>query len=174
MDTIFKVLKSPSSLILWVISFDLSYVAFSLSPHIHALSEAYRLDNSLGAEGDILFATVRSLLFHTTEPTLVPTTLLAFLFALIIVLLVHYYRIQGSVLIQTSGSGITGVVLGLLGVGCSACGTLALTAALGAVGLSGLVLLLPFRGAEFLYLGVLIMLFSVWQLVQLIQKPLTC
>lgn len=151
-----------------------SFFLFSIIPHIKELQGSNALDQSLGADGQILQQAFVSLLKHSVHPTLVPTLLLAVLTGLVVMLLVFYYKTQGSLLIRTSGSGTVGLIVGVLGIGCSACGTLALTAVLGTVGLGGIVLLLPYRGAEFLYIGVFVLLISLWQLIRLINKPLIC
>gem|GEM_PF-3174427 len=174
MKTLATIFKKPTYASLGFFVSLISFVVFSITPHISELRQASRLDTSLGAEGTVFRETLLSMLKHTFEPTFIPTFLLAILFGIIVVLLTHYYKKQGSLLIKTSGAGTIGLLLGVLGIGCSACGTLALTAVLGTVGLGSLVLFLPFRGAEFLYVGVVLMLFSVWQIIKLINKPLIC
>jgi len=174
MDILITIFKKPRYLILGFFVAAISFVVFSLSPHIGELRQAQRLDVSLGADGSVFAETVGSMLRHSVEPTFVPTLLLALLFGVIISMMSFYYKTQGQVLIKTSGAGTFGLIMGILGIGCSACGTLALTAVLGTLGLGSFVLFLPFRGAEFLYIGVCIMLFSVWQIVRLLRKPLTC
>ncbi len=152
----------------------ISFVIFSLTPHLEEVGGAVRLDESLQAGGSVTREAFLTLLKHSAEPTLLPTLLIAVLTGLLVPLLTYYYKQQGAVLLKTSGTGAFGLLLGVLGIGCSACGTLALTAVLGTVGLGGLVLFLPFRGAEFLYIGVVAMFFSLWQIIRLINKPLTC
>ncbi len=174
MKTILSILKKPIYVCIGFFVFLISFIVFSIIPHLTELGEIRALDNSISADGSVFWATIRSFLGHTFEPTLIPTLIISVLFGLIIVLLVYYYKHNGRTLIKTSGSGTLGVVLGVLGVGCSACGTLALTAVLGSVGLGWLVALLPFAGAEFLYLGIAAMVFSIWQLVALINKPFVC
>jgi len=174
MKTLSSIFKKPSYTALAFFVALVGFVVFSLMPHVSELLEANRLDQSLQAGGSIFQKTVVSMLQHSFEPTFIPTFLLAFLLGMIVSLLVYYYKTKGALLIASSGTGTVGLVLGVLGIGCSACGTLALTAVLSTIGLGGLVLFLPFRGAEFLYVGVLLMLFSLWQLIRLIEKPLVC
>ncbi len=174
MKTLVSIFKKPTYVVLGFFISLVSFIIFSITPHLEEIGGAIALDDSLQGGGSIMRESILTLLKHNTEPTLIPTLLIAVLTGVIISLLVFYYKQQGAVLVKTSGTGFLGLLLGLLGIGCSACGTLALTAVLGTVGLGGLVLLLPFRGAEFLYFGVIALLFSVWQLVRLINKPLTC
>lgn len=174
MREIFSIIKKPRYAILGFFVGILSFLIFSITPHLGALRELHKLDTSLNTGGSIFNKGVWALLGHTTEPTLFPTILLALLFALIVVMLAFYYKTKGAMLIKTSSTGTFGLLLGVLGVGCSACGTLALTAALGTVGLGSLVLFLPFRGAEFLYIGVFIMGLSIYQLNKLIKQEGVC
>lgn len=174
MKTIISLAKKPTYFMIGFFVSVFSFVLFSVVPHLREFSGSMALDKSLGADGEIMWQALFAMLKHTIHPTLLPTLLLSILTGLVVMLLVSYYRERGGMLIKTSGTGTLGLVLGILGIGCSACGTLALTAVLGTVGLGGVVLLLPYRGAEFLYIGACVLLFSVWQLVRLINKPLTC
>ena len=150
MKTIIAILKKPMYGVLGFFIFIITFMVFSVTPHLREVWGAIELDSSLQGGGSIVKEALVVLLTHTTEPTLAPTILLALLTALLVPLLVYYYKQQGALLVKTSGSGFFGLLLGVLGIGCSACGTLALTAVLGTVGLGGLTLLLPFRGVEFL------------------------
>ena len=59
-------------------------------------------------------------------------------------------------------AGLGGVSIGALGIGCASCGTLALTAVFPLVGSTGLLALLPLRGAEFGFFGVAALLLSIY------------
>ncbi len=72
-----------------------------------------------------------------------------------------------------SGSYL-GLMVGFLGVGCAACGSVMLAAVLATVGAGGLLLALPFKGAEIGLLSLLILLWSNYFLVKKISDPLVC
>lgn len=102
---------------------------------------------------------------------------IAILFALNLTLLVFYIRkikslLKGSKRIHAVGIG--GLVSGLLGIGCAACGSIVLTAILSSIGASGLLILLPFHGSEFGLLGVALLAFSIYELIKRINEPLVC
>ncbi len=67
-----------------------------------------------------------------------------------------------------------GLIVGFLGFGCVACGSVILAAALATIGAGGLLLVLPFQGAELGVLALLILLWSNYFLVKKISDPLVC
>ncbi|MEX0877692.1 MAG: hypothetical protein WDZ40_02390 [Candidatus Spechtbacterales bacterium] len=71
-------------------------------------------------------------------------------------------------------SSIGGTMSGFLGVGCAACGSLILTPLLASLGATGLLVILPFKGAEFGILGVMLLLVSIYVLAKKINDPLVC
>ncbi len=102
---------------------------------------------------------------------------ISFLFAINLAFLVYYVRrvksiLKGSKRIQAVGMG--GLVSGLLGIGCAACGSIVLTAVLSSIGASGLLLLLPLHGSEFGLLGIFLLGFSIAMLARKIKEPLVC
>lgn len=105
------------------------------------------------------------------------TIAISILFGINLALLVYYIRRVKSV--KTSNkkihlAGIGGMISGLLGIGCVACGSLILTGVLAMVGAGGLLLYLPLRGAEFGILGVLLLLVSIYLVSKKINDPLVC
>lgn len=103
--------------------------------------------------------------------------LISLLFSVNLAFLVYYIRkvkkvLKGSKRIQAVGIG--GLVSGLLGIGCAACGSIVLTAILASVGAPGLILLLPLHGGEFGILGIVLLLFSILMLSRKIKEPLVC
>lgn len=103
------------------------------------------------------------------------TILISILFGVYITLLVYFLR-NRITLVRESGvaTGTLGIVSGLLGVGCAACGSLILTSVLSLVGASGVLAFLPLRGAEFGILGVLLLSWSTYVIAKHIVDPLVC
>lgn len=103
--------------------------------------------------------------------------LIAILSGMNIALLVYYTR---RVKTATKGfkrlhaGSYVGLVIGFLGVGCAACGSVILTAVLATVGAGGLLLALPFQGAEAGLLALGILLWSNYYLAKKINDPLVC
>lgn len=82
-------------------------------------------------------------------------------------------RTQGSWkrLLASTGGGAFAAVLG---IGCIACGPLLIGSLLAAVGATGLLLLLPFHGAELGILAILLLLYSLHTVCRIITAPATC
>lgn len=102
--------------------------------------------------------------------------LISVLFGINIALLVYYIRRQqvASANVTAHMTSLGGLVSGLLGIGCAACGSVVLTALLGTFGASGFLVLLPFHGAEFGLLGVVFLGLSIRYLIKRINDPMVC
>lgn len=105
------------------------------------------------------------------------TILIAILFGVQITLLVYYIKktkTNRASLRGVSGTGLGGLIAGIFGIGCAACGTFILTAVLSVVGAGGLLAFLPFGGEEFGFLGVGLLLYSIWLLLYKLEAPNVC
>lgn len=104
--------------------------------------------------------------------------LIAILFGVQSALLLFYIRRVQKVFRQgawrTQGASGAALVAGAFGIGCAACGSLVATALLSSVGAGGALLLLPLHGAEFGFLGVAILLVSIYFLLKKVAAPLVC
>ncbi len=98
------------------------------------------------------------------------TLVLATLFAVNAAFIERYMRRKVR-LHQAAGASAAGVLVGLLGVGCAACGS-ALFATL--LGTGGALAVLPLRGQEFTWLGILLVLISTFSLARKIVEPEVC
>jgi hypothetical protein len=81
--------------------------------------------------------------------------------------LVYAYMREQVALRHPAGASAVGIVIGLLGVGCAACGSVVLTSLLGV----GFVAALPFGGRELAWLGLAIMIFALFDIVEKIADP---
>lgn len=98
------------------------------------------------------------------------------LFGINIALLTYYVRRRQS---QTKGktahvTSLAGLVSGIFGIGCAACGSIILTSVLGLFGAGGLILFLPFNGSEFGFIGLFLLGYSIYYLIKRINDPLVC
>ncbi|OJI06859.1 hypothetical protein BK004_01835 [bacterium CG10_46_32] len=88
--------------------------------------------------------------------------------------LLWYYVAHRIAMDRRIGVGVVGTMVGLLGVGCAACGSVILTSVFG-IGLAGSFLgFLPFGGIEFGVLGLCALGFSISILAKRIEHPLVC
>jgi hypothetical protein len=100
---------------------------------------------------------------------------ISFLFAINTVMLIFFLR-RKIAQVQQSGmaTGFLGIISGVLGMGCAACGSFLLTSVLSLFGASAILTYLPLRGEEFGILGVILLLFSIYLTAQQIQNPVVC
>jgi hypothetical protein len=99
--------------------------------------------------------------------------LLALLFGANMALVAYLRRRRHEDSSSLSGKGILGTVIGILGLGCLACNASILGTALASVGGISLITLLPFRGREFLFLGLLLGFYSLLSLAKTAERK-TC
>lgn len=105
------------------------------------------------------------------------TIAIAILFGINLTLLVYYLRrVRGAAggVTATNVAGIGGLVSGMLGIGCAACGTFVLTSVLALIGAGSIVAYLPFGGEEFGFIGIGLLLHSIALLLKKIERPLVC
>ncbi len=99
--------------------------------------------------------------------------ILAILSGLNFALLVFYLkrRIKKE---RSLGTGLAGSIFGILGFGCAACGSVILTSIFGFSATIGFLSILPFRGLEFAFLGIILLLFSIHIFLDKISNPSLC
>ena len=121
---------------------------------------------------------LRLLLSITTNFTLLSasyTILTAILFGIDVAMLTFFLKRKVNEVRQNGlTTGFLGVVSGILGIGCAACGSFLLTSVLSFFGASGLLLLLPLQGQEFGILGVVLLSVSLYLTAKQIQNPALC
>lgn len=102
------------------------------------------------------------------------TILIALFFGMYVSMLVYFLRKRINEVGQSSvTTGFLGIVSGVLGVGCAACGSFLLTT-LSLVGASSILSFLPLGGSEFGILGVVLLATAVYITAKKIQSPLVC
>ncbi len=174
MKTIMTILIKEGYIIVLLILFVAMFLLYSLIPNMSEVSNLSRLDTDFNGDGQILIQGLLALMVHSGEGTLLPVLLLSLASALAMTLMVKYYKVHGKFLISSGGAGVLGAVAGVLGIGCVACGTLALTTVLGLFGLGFVIRFLPFGGIELYYMSIVLILVSIIQLIYIIKKPLVC
>lgn len=80
--------------------------------------------------------------------------------------LVTYHVREHGLSAEGGGGSAVGVVLGLLGAGCAACGSAILIGILSLFGVAGLATLLPFDGLEFSALAVIVLALSTYWIAE--------
>jgi len=107
----------------------------------------------------------------------ITTVITSALFGTSIALLIYYAKTVQNVPIRMTGIGISsfgGMLSGLLGIGCAACGTFLFSQMLLLFGTGWLLTWLPLKGEEFGLLGVILLIYTNYLLVKKIREPLVC
>jgi len=87
----------------------------------------------------------------------ITTVIVAILFSFNMVMMYYFAKTRGKV--GASGTiSLGGLLSGIFGIGCASCGSLILSF----FGLSGAVLTLPFKGAEFNIIAIILLAFSFY------------
>lgn len=128
---------------------------------------------ALGQKISILASSLGAIQTNFTFLSGVLTVVVALLFAVQVSLIVFYlkWRIRLQKAVGVSGIGM---VSGLLGVGCAACGSVILSALFGVGATASFIGVLPLKGQEFALLSIGILSLSIFLTTRKIQDPLTC
>ena len=130
---------------------------------------------TIGAKTNLVVSLLGSIQTNFTILSASYTIAIAILFGINVVLFIHYIRKQKTGVSKINGAaGIGGLVSGIFGIGCAACGTFILTWILGLVGAAGLLSFLPLGGEEFGIIGVVLLILSIRMIAKKLTEPQTC
>lgn len=125
-----------------------------------------------------LWSLYGSVTTNFTSISLTYTILISLLFGVQVMLLTHYVsrvKVKDTVKIGKIGAtSLGGLIAGTFGIGCAACGTFILTSTLTLFGATGVLAYLPFGGEEFGFLGVALLLYANYLILEKINEPLVC
>ena len=99
---------------------------------------------------------------------------LSLLFEVNLVLITWLFRVKKSASLKSLFSSGSGTLFGLLGVGCAACGSIALSSLLPFITASGLIAFLPLDGVELQLMAIALLSYSCYRLIVEIKKPMVC
>jgi small-conductance mechanosensitive channel len=171
------VFRQPWLVVLAVIIAWLIFTGAVWLPNIGLITSVLGSSASLVDKLTLLGSLYRSIGTNFTIVSTTYTLLIALLFGIQIALLYYYIhktKTNRASLRRVSGTSLGGLVAGIFGIGCAACGTFILTALLSLVGAGGILAFLPFGGEEFGFLGVGLLLYSIWLLLKKLQAPNVC
>ena len=72
------------------------------------------------------------------------------------------------------GLGFLGTFATFLGIGCMACGSLLLTTIATYFGIGTLIVYLPYKGEELGFIGILLLIFSIYFMSKNVDKEMVC
>lgn len=172
--TIAKTLKRPWLFLLFAcVSVAVILIAIWL-PNLNFLRHVVTTPNYTAVDR----ATILLTSFGTLQTNFSPlsrwtTIIVALLTGMNIALFVHYVQTR-RVLERSMGTTALGTLLGMLGVGCATCGSVIVASLLGVGATAALVGALPFRGVEFGFVGMAVLLYANHALAKKIRAPLAC
>lgn len=103
------------------------------------------------------------------------TVAIAILLGMNLSMIIYFMRRRAAGLGQSGvTAGVFGIISGVAGMGCAACGSLLLTSILSLFGASGILAFLPLAGGEFGILGVILLAISLYLAAKQIQNPTVC
>lgn len=130
---------------------------------------------SLAQKIELPLSLLGSIATNFTTLSALSTVLIAILFGMNVAMLVYLVRSRAALLHKSgAATGTLGLLSGIFGIGCAACGSLIVTSVLSLLGAGGALAYLPLRGAEFGLIGVALLLWSTYALSKRIGDPLIC
>jgi hypothetical protein len=124
---------------------------------------------------NFLFSMIGAIQTNFTLVSAGYTVAIAVLFGINISLLIYYIKSKQILSVgSTATVSLGGLISGFFGIGCAACGTFLLSSLLGFFGVAGILIYLPFGGEEFGFIGVGLLIYSIYSVSQKISKPLVC
>jgi hypothetical protein len=174
MKVILKVVTNSKYLILSTLV-TLMIIAFAAwLPNLHLISRTVTSPTlTLWQKTNLLTSLLGSLQTNFTPLSRTVTIVSAALAGLQVSLLVYYLR-QTAKLQQSMGMSLVGIVTSMLGIGCASCGSVVLTSLIGFSSTSVVLGILPFKGQEFGFIGIAILLYAIGFTVKKINQPYTC
>lgn len=89
-------------------------------------------------------------------------------------LIVYFFVRQKKIYAKQGVAASSGILIGLLGTGCAACGTFVLSSLLASFGAAGAIVSFPFGGEELSVLGIFLLLSSIFLLLKEIKSRNIC
>lgn len=125
---------------------------------------------SIAQKSKTLLSLYGSLESNASTFSLVSTLILGVLFAIHTMVFIKVIKERKKL---TGATGILGMLTGLFGVGCAACGSLLITGVF-ATGAGVLLSTLPFGGVEFSIIGIILLAISLRKLLKQYREPIVC
>lgn len=172
--TLKKIYSKKSDIVISIVVAIFVIIIGILLPQLEFLSQIFRSDlfgfnEKFSILGHVMIDTMRGMKLGAKFFLMI----VAALSAMNITFFVYYTRCR----IKThlgAGLGIVGIIVGFLGIGCAACGSVLLTTLIGFVASTQLLGTLPFHGEEFSWLSIIILLIANYYLIKKINDPLVC
>jgi hypothetical protein len=177
-NTVVRVYKNTRYALLTAVASFLFFTGALWLPNISLIERFVASDSQTYVNKiTFLFSLYGSVFSSHTLYSATVAVVIAVLSGVNVSLLVYYIRRAQKAstgMKRTSVTSLGGLIVGILGVGCAACGSVVVTALLALFGVGGLLFLLPFGGAEFGVLAIILLLTANYYLLKHIGNPLVC
>lgn len=164
------------SLALAIFGIGMSFVL--LLPNLKLITQVFFTEGvAFGVKLKLYLSLYGSLFTNFTLASAILALTAVLLFSINIALLIFYIRRaqKGSKGIKKAqASSLGGLIAGVLGIGCAACGSVILSSLAVSLGLVPILIFLPLHGGEFALLGIVFLLYSIFFLIKKINDPLVC
>lgn len=143
-------------------------------PNLHLVTKTIHSTNlSFLQKGNILTGLLGGIETNFTPLSRSLTILTSILFGINVAIITYYFRRRFS-LEKEAGVSLGGMLFGLLGVGCTSCGSVILATLLGLSVSASILGFLPLKGQEFGLLGVILLVIAITITAKKIADPLNC
>lgn len=172
--TVVKIIAQPKYLTV-AIAVALVVIAFAAwLPNIHLITKTMTSSTmTLWQKTNLMTSLLGSLQTNFTPISRLVTFISAGLAGIQVSLFIYYLR-QTARIQQSMGMSALGVASSLLGVGCASCGSVVLTSFIGFGSATAILGFLPFRGQEFGFIGIMILLLAISFTLKKIRQPYVC
>lgn len=122
----------------------------------------------------LFFQTLFDIKNTFTTSSLLLATLGSLLAGINISLAYTYIRMRGEMILRSGLYSGVGLFLAFVGIGCAACGTALLSVILSFFGFSAMLSVLPYKGEEIGYIGLIILCIATYVLAKKVTAPNVC
>lgn len=126
-----------------------------------------------GAKFKVIWTSLGLFTTNFTITSQVMIVIVALLAGVNIAMLIFYFKRRMAVQ-RAAGTSAIGLIVGMFGVGCSACGSVVLSSLIGITSASALISTLPLHGIEFGLASIALIGFSIYLLAKKIHSPAIC
>lgn len=171
-----KVFRKPSYALLALITGVVMFAFAAWLPNIRLIATIVgSSDVSFSQKLGIPLSLLGSITTNFTLLSASYTIAIAILVGVNLAMIVYFLRRKISEVRQSGiTTGFIGVMSGVVGMGCAACGSFLLTSGFAFIGATGILAFLPLAGGEFGILGVILLAISLYLTAKQIQNPAVC
>lgn len=171
-----RVFRRPASTLLALAIATLTLLLTTLLPNAALIAALLREPHATAGETlAIIVSLLGSIATNMSTTGAIALVAIAVLLGVNVAMLVYFLGHRIAVVRQSGiATGLFGIIVGLLGVGCAACGSLLLFGGLSVIGAAGILALLPFGGEELAFAGAALLLLSTYLTARHIENPLVC